>query len=83
LILVQREIDRGFARMDEVFSKSSPAFAQAVKAYSTAMIILPRISGLNPADRTRLEAKLQELRSRLDQVPAFANVQTFRASFAS
>jgi len=83
IVLVQRELNRGFARMDVVVSKASAAYTQAVKAHATAMAILPRISGLTQNDRAQLETKLSELRSRLDQIPAFANVPAYCASFAS
>ena len=82
VVLIQRELNRGFRGVDVVYSTASPAYIQALRAHGTAASILPRISGLAPADRAELQAKLTELRARLDQVPA-ANVQSFRASFAS
>ena len=83
LFLVQRELDRGFALIDPVISRNSPLFTQAQKAYRTATTLLPRIAGLNESDRLRMESKLEELRSRLDQVPAYANLRASPASFAS
>jgi hypothetical protein len=42
-----------------------------------------KLCGLSDGDRLRIEAKLDELRSRLDEVPVYANVRSFPASFAS
>src|SRR5258708_5302319 len=82
LILVQRELDRGFALVDVATTRTSPLFAQAEKAYNTARMISPRISGISQGDRLRIESGLKELRCRLDQVPAFAKVERYTASVA-
>ncbi len=82
LILVSRELDRGFALVDVATTRTSPLFAQAEKAYDTARALLPRISDLNEGDRLHLEPNLNELRSRLDQVPTFAKVERYTASVA-
>ena len=82
LVLVNRELDRGFALSDMATSRNSPLFAQAEKAYHTVRAILPRISDLNEDDRLHLESRLKGLRSRLDQVPAFARVERYTASVA-
>ena len=79
LVLVQRELDRGFALVDVATSRNSPLFAQAEKAITTATAML-RIS---QGDRVQIEARLKELRSRLDQMPAYANLRPYPASFAS
>ena len=81
-ILVSRELDRGFALVDVATTRTSPLFAQAEKAYDTARALLPRISDLNEGDRLHLEPNLNELRSRLDQVPTFAKVERYTASVA-
>ena len=73
-VLVSHELDRGFALAD---------VKKAEKAYLTARAILPRISDLSEGDRLNLESRLKELRSRLDHVPAYANVRPYPASFAS
>ena len=83
LILVQRELDRGFALVDVATSRNSPLHAQAQKAHDTATAVLHRISGLSQDDRVFLEARLNKLRSRLDRVPEYANVRPYPASFAS
>ena len=82
LVLVSRELDRGFALVDVATTSTSPLFAQAEKAYKTAMAILPRISGISLGDRFRIESGLKELRSRLDRVPVFAKVERYTASVA-
>jgi hypothetical protein len=45
--------------------------------------MLPRIAVLSADDRQRIEAKVQQLRSRLNEVPAYANVRPYPASMAS
>ena len=82
VILVQRELDRGLTLVAVATTRTSPLFAQAEKSYDTARAILPRISDLNEGERLHLESRLRELRSRLDQVPAFARVERYTASVA-
>ena len=83
LVLVSRELDRGFALVDVATTRTSPLFAQAEKAYDTARAILPRIADLSEGDRLHLESRLKELRVRLDQVATFAKVDRYPALFAS
>ena len=83
LVLVSRELDRGFALVDVATTRTSPLFAQAEKAYDTAKAILPRIADLSEGDRLHLESRLKELRVRLDQVATFARVERYLASVAS
>jgi hypothetical protein len=83
LVLVSRELDRGFALLDVATTRTSPLFAQAEKAYDTAKAILPRIADLSEGDRLHLESRLKELRVRLDQVATFARVERYLASVAS
>jgi hypothetical protein len=83
LVLVQRELDRGFTLVDVATSRNSPLFARAEKAIATATAMLPRISGLSQCDRVQIEARLKELRSRLDRIPPYANLRSYPASFAS
>ena len=83
VVVAQREIDRAFALAIAASSRNSPLFTQAEKAFSTAASLLPRIAGLSQDDRSRIEGRLKELRSRMDQVPAYANARAFPASFAS
>lgn len=73
-VLVSRELDRGFALVDVVTTRTSPLFAEAEKAHDTARVILPRIGDLSEGDRALIDGKMNDLRSRLDQVPAFTKV---------
>jgi hypothetical protein len=83
LVLVSRELDRGFALVDVATTRTSPLFTQADKAYDTARAILPRISDLSEGDRLRLESRVKDLRIRLEQVSTFAKVERYTASVAS
>ena len=83
VVLVQRELDRGLALVKAATTRNSPVFVQAVKAHGTASALLPSIAGLNNDDRLRIQGKANELRSRLDQVPVYANLRSFPASVAS
>ena len=83
LVLVSRELDRGFALVAVATTRTSPLFAQAEKAYDTARAISPRISDLSEGDRLHFESRLKELRVRLDQVATFARVGRYTASVAS
>ncbi len=83
IVLVNREIERGLHLLDAVLWRNSPLFSQAEKAWTTATKVLPRITGLSNGDRLRIEAKLNELKTRLGQIPAYPNVQSFPASIAS
>ena len=81
LILVQRELSAGCALVDAATTRNSPLFAKAEKALSTAVALLPRISGVSQDDGLRIERKVNELRFRLDLVPVYA--PSFLASVAS
>jgi hypothetical protein len=83
LVLVSRELDKGFSTVQLATTKSSQHYTQAQKAYQTATALLPRIAGLSQDDRLRTESKLDELRCLLDQVPVYANVRSYPASVAS
>ena len=83
LIVVQREIARGLAAMELATTKSSQRYVQAEKALATATTLLPRIADVSEDDRLRIEGKATELRSRLEQVPVYANVWSFPAFVAS
>jgi hypothetical protein len=82
VVLVQRELDRCANLLHAATTRQSPLFAQAQKALSTAAVLVPRIA-VSAADRLRIEGKAAELRSRLAQVPVYANVRSFPASVAS
>jgi hypothetical protein len=83
LVLVNRELERGFTLVDLTTARNSPFFAQAEKAHGTAAAWLSRISDLSEDDRLRMEAGLKELRSRLDRLPAFAKVERYATPVAS
>jgi hypothetical protein len=83
VVLVQRQLNRGFALVDAARSRQSPIFSQAEKAHATATVLLPRIFGLSEADRLRFESRLKELKAKLEQVPLYANVRPYPASVAS
>jgi hypothetical protein len=69
-VLVSRELERAFALLDVAATSTSPLFAQAVRAYDTATVIVPRISGVSDGERLQIESRLKELRVRLDQMAA-------------
>jgi hypothetical protein len=83
LVLVNRELDRGCSLVDVATIRNSPRFAQAEKAFAAATAMLPRIAGLSTDDRQRIEARVKQLRSRIEEVPAYANVRSCPASIAS
>jgi hypothetical protein len=83
LVLVHRELDRGFALLDVATTRNSPLFARAEKALAAATAMLPRIVGLSADDRQPIEAKLKQLRSRMEEVPDYANLRSYPASVAS
>ena len=82
LVLVNRELDRGFA-LDVAATRNSPLFAQAEKALAAVTTMLPRIAGLSADDRQCIEAKVKQLRSRIEHVPAYADRRSYQASVAS
>ena len=81
LVLVQRQLNTGLDLVDAATTRNSPLFAKTEKAFSTAVALLPRISGVSQDDRVRIEGKVKELRFRLDLVPAYG--RSFLASVAS
>jgi hypothetical protein len=83
LMLVSRELDRGFALVNVATTRTSPLFGQAEKAFAKAAALLPRISDLSEGERVHLESRLKELRIRLDQVAKCAKVERYTASVAS
>jgi hypothetical protein len=83
LVLLNRELDRGFALLDAATTRKAPLFVQAEKAFARASSMLSRVAGASAEDRQRIEAKVEGLRSRMDQIPACANVGSYPASMAS
>ena len=83
LVVVNRELDRGLALLTGANTRNSALFAQAEKALTTATALLARIAGVSEGDRLRIEAKANQLRARLDEVPVAAMAWAYLASFAS
>ena len=83
VVLVQRQLDRGFALVGVARSRNSSMFTQAEKAHAAAMVLLPRIASLNDSDRQRFESRMTELNAKLEQVPLYANVRSYTAAVAS
>ena len=81
LILVERELDRCRTLVNAATASNSARFAQAERSLTTAEALLPRIAELNRGDQLRIEAKLEQLRSLLDQVSL--NDDRVCVSFAS
>jgi len=75
-VLVDRELERGFVLLAAATTRNSPQFVQAQKALATATTLLPRVSGLTVEDRQRIEAKAEQLRSRIGELPAYANLRS-------
>src|SRR5690349_9204841 len=82
LILVKHEIDHALTLVDVASTRKSLSFAQAQKTLATATALLPMIAGISDGDRQRIDAQVEELRSRLDQVPVYASLRAFPASIA-
>ncbi len=80
LVIVEKELDRGFGLVDSTTARLSPNLTRAEKAHETTTALLPRISSLSADERLRIEARASDLRRRLDQV---ASVPSFPASLAS
>ena len=83
VVLVQRQLNHGFALVDAARSRQSPIFSQAEKTHATATVLLSRIASLSGADRQRFESQMKELKAKLEQVPLYANVQSLTAAIAS
>ncbi len=83
LVIVEKELARGFSFLDSAITRLSPNFSRAEKARETATALLPRMSKLSADERLRIEARARELRCRLDQVPSNANFRSFPTSVAS
>jgi hypothetical protein len=45
--------------------------------------MLPRVAAMSADDRERIDAKVEQLRSRIEEVPVYANVRSYSASIAS
>ena len=74
LILIERELDRAMTLAD---------VAEAEKAYRKAVTLLPEAPDMRQEDRALIEAAMNELRRKLNQVPAAARAQQHSAWFAA
>ncbi len=83
LVIVNRDLDRALNFADRVTIRGSSIFAQAEKALATATAMLPRIAGISADDRGRIQVKVDQLRSRLLEIPASANVWPYLVPMAS
>lgn len=83
IVLVNRELARGFTLVDVATSRNSPFFAQAERSLITATALLSRIPANGQDNRQRIETKAGELRSRLERVPVYSSMRPFPASVAS
>src|SRR5215467_8618537 len=83
LILICRELDRGLLLVNVAATRNSPLFGEAQRAWETASNLLPRVSTLSEDARLLLEAKLKELRARLDGSPVYADARAYPATVAS
>jgi hypothetical protein len=83
LTLVHRNLDRGLSLAEVATSQQSPLFAQAGKSLATALLLLPRISGLSEDERLQIETRARDLRLKLEKTPVYANARSYVASVAS
>jgi hypothetical protein len=67
--MVNTELDRGIALANVAATSQSVFYAQAEKLYVQVNSLLPKISGLNRADRSVLKTKVTDLRMALELVP--------------
>ena len=75
LVLVQRELDRGFALVETAATGGSTSIAKAEAAYATATSLLLRIPVLSQGERSDLDRKLNDLRARLGKVSPTAPME--------
>ncbi len=83
LVLVERELNRGLALANMGTTRSSQDFRRADRSFNTATALLPRIALLSDGQRWRIEARLQELRSRLEKMAANRYARPYPESVAS
>jgi len=83
LTLINHELDRGFALVESVTSRNSPLFSQATALHDEARALLARIALLSDDDRFPIEARLRDLRHRLNNVRLYANARPYPSAVAS
>lgn len=83
LILILRELDRALTLADVAVNRESAFYDEAENAYRKVLTLLPKAPDMCQGDRARIDGKIEELRFRLDQLPASARAQRHPASFAS
>jgi hypothetical protein len=67
--MVNTELDRGIALANVAATPQSVFYTQAERVYGQVNTLLPRISGLNRADRSARRTKVTNLRMALELVP--------------
>ena len=83
LVLIERELDRALVLADVAVNRESAFYCEAEKACGKVVTLLTKATDIRRVARTRIEAAVKALRFTLDQVPAAARAQGYRASFAS
>ena len=83
LVLIERELDRALVLADVAANRESAFYGEAEKAYWSVITLLPKAPNMRQNERARIETAVKALRFTLDQVPAKARAQGYRASFAS
>jgi len=83
LTLIQRELDRALPLADAAANRESAFYGEAEKAYRSVITLLSKAPNMRQNERARIEAAVKELRFTLDQVPAAARAQGYRASITS
>ena len=69
-VMIQRELERGLTLASVAATMRSPLHTKADRIYSKMKTLLLAVDGVDHAERSRLELKLQELRAALDRAPA-------------
>ena len=64
--MIERELERALTLASVAATSSSPLRKQADTIYSRMRVLLPVVDSISPAERSRLESKLDELRAALD-----------------
>jgi len=69
LPMIATELDRGIAMANVAATLESVFYEEAEEVYSQVRTVLPKVTGLSPADQTALETKVTDLRMALELVP--------------
>src|SRR5579862_6087976 len=69
VIVISKDLDRGLVYASVVSSQDCSIYEKAERIHCEAVILLSMAYGLSNVERAAVEAKLDELRLALDQVP--------------